>query len=145
MQIQKIQIKSSLVCYGPCPLPDEEVEQHLTISSSGRVWFVGYNFGGGFGEYIIGRRQQLSIGKELASKLLGLISDYLENNDIFIFTTDIGNWNINITDIDGNKYEESGSLCGGVTAGKIDLTDFIKQNIPINNLAVFGGGCHGTN
>lgn len=43
MQIQKVRIISNNICYGPKPLPEDEVEQHLTISASGRVWFTGYS------------------------------------------------------------------------------------------------------
>ena len=64
MQIQKVQIISNLICYGPCPEYDEEVEQSLTISRTGRVWFTGYNFGQGFDEHVMGRGKQLSIAKE---------------------------------------------------------------------------------
>ena len=140
MQIHKIQIISDLICYGPCPLADEEVEQHLTISTTGRVWFTGYDYGAGFDNYVIGRRQQFSIGKEKAAKLLEYISSYYENNETELFATDIGSWTLKITDTDGHKYEKTGSMCGGVTTEDIDLTDYIKKNIPVDDLAVFGGG-----
>lgn len=139
MQIQKTQIISDLICYGPCPLADEEVEQHLTISTTGRVWFTGYDYGAGFDNYVIGRRQQFSIGKEEAAKLLEYISAYYENNETELFATDIGSWTLKITDTDGHKYEKTGSMCGGVTTEDIDLTDYIKKNIPVDDLAVFGG------
>lgn len=63
MDIQKIKIISNNICYGPEPSPSDEVEQHLTISATGDVWFIGYNYGEGSGNYKIGRRHQLSIGK----------------------------------------------------------------------------------
>ncbi|MCO1604491.1 hypothetical protein [Desulfosporosinus nitroreducens] len=44
MQIQKIRIVSNNISYGPEPLLEDEVEQHLTISASGRVWFTGYKY-----------------------------------------------------------------------------------------------------
>ena len=31
------------------------------------------------------------------------------------------------------------SLCGGITVGDIDLTDYIRGQLPIDGLAVFGG------
>lgn len=41
----KIRIVSNNICYGPCPEPTDEVEQHITINAEGRVWFSAYNFG----------------------------------------------------------------------------------------------------
>lgn len=36
-------------------------------------------------------------------------------------------------------HKECGSMCGGVLAGDIDLTKYIRKAIPIEDLAVFGG------
>ena len=48
---QKIRIVSNSIGYGPCPEPNDIVEQHITINSDGRVWFSEYAFGDGFGKY----------------------------------------------------------------------------------------------
>ncbi|WP_307761012.1 hypothetical protein [uncultured Phascolarctobacterium sp.] len=140
MQIQKVQIISDLLCYGPRPEPNDEVEQRLTISSSGRIWFTRYSYGTGYGKYEVGRKKQLFIGKARAAKLLELISSYIENNDICIVATDIGDWNMTAVDVVGKKYSKTGSMCGGVIARDIDLTDYIRMAILIEELTVFGGG-----
>ena len=44
-QLKKLQLISNRICYGPCPESDDEVEQHLTITANGRVWFSRYCFG----------------------------------------------------------------------------------------------------
>ena len=44
-QLQEIHLVSNRICYGLCPEPDEEVEQHITINSEGQVWFSAYVFG----------------------------------------------------------------------------------------------------
>jgi hypothetical protein len=56
-----------------------------------------------------------------------------------IFCTDIGDWKLTVTYPDGSKVQQSCSMCGGVTVGDVDLTDFIRWTIPIEDLAVFGG------
>ncbi|WP_092564133.1 hypothetical protein [Anaeromicropila populeti] len=63
MQIRKVRIVSNNICYGPEPLPEDEVEQRLTISVSGRVWFTGYKYANGFSKFEICRRQHFSIGR----------------------------------------------------------------------------------
>ena len=44
-KLKKICIISNNICYGPIPVPSDEVEQRITINEQGRVWFSGYNFG----------------------------------------------------------------------------------------------------
>ena len=43
-EIRSIRIESNNICYGPRPGADDEVEQYLTISSTGRVWFSARNY-----------------------------------------------------------------------------------------------------
>ncbi|MHC6181047.1 hypothetical protein ACYUJ6_14570 [Clostridium sp. JNZ X4-2] len=138
MDIQKIKIISNNICYGPEPSPIDEVEQHLTISSTGRIWFSGYNYAGGFGKYKIGRKYQFSISKSITDEIFKLFSQYFESEQLLCYATDIGVWEMQITDTDNKKHIFKGSLCGGVSVGNIDLTDYIRKHIPIDNLFVFG-------
>lgn len=137
MNIQKIRIISNSICYGPEPYPKDEVEQHLTISANGRVWFTDYNYASGFGKYQIGRKQQFSIENIIADEILNLFSQYCESEQLLCYVTDIGIWEMEITDTETNKYIFKGSLCGGVSVGDTDLTDYIRKHIPIDGLFVF--------
>ncbi|MEF9917474.1 MAG: hypothetical protein RR746_08990 [Lachnospiraceae bacterium] len=42
---KKMHIVSNNICYGPCPEPEDEVEQRLTVNTDGRVWFSAYAYG----------------------------------------------------------------------------------------------------
>lgn len=42
-----------------------------------------------------------------------------------------------VTDTEGKECAFEGLLCGGVTVGLVDLTDYIREHIPINGLFVF--------
>lgn len=44
-KLKMLQLTSNRICYVPCPEPDDEVEQHLTITANGRIWFSRYCFG----------------------------------------------------------------------------------------------------
>lgn len=44
-ELRKIRLVSNRLGYGPCPEPDEEVEQHITLNAEGQVWFSSYVFG----------------------------------------------------------------------------------------------------
>jgi hypothetical protein len=139
LQIQKIRIVSNNICYGPEPLPEDEVEQHLTISAIGRVWFTGYKYANGFDHFEICRRQQFAIGKPVAKEILELFSQYLNSDQLVCYATDIGNWEMVITDTEDEEYISKGSLCGGVAVGGMDLTLFLRKCLPIEQLLVFDG------
>lgn len=117
MNIQKIRIISNNICYGPEPSPKDEVEQHSTISANGRVWFTSYNYASGFGKYQIDRKQQFSIEKLIVDEILNLFSQYCESDQLLCYATDIGIWEMEITDTENKKYVFKGSLCGGVSVG----------------------------
>lgn len=140
-RLQKAQIVSNLMCYGPCPEPEDAIEQRLTVSANGQVWFTEYLYGAyGSEKHSLGRQKRVTIGKEKAAAMLSLIDDFLESEPLLMLCTDIGDWQLTATAPDGTKKSLSCSLCGGVTVGDIDLTDYIREKIPIDDLAVFGGG-----
>lgn len=43
-----------------------------------------------------------------------------------------------ITDTEGNDYTFKGSLCGRVTVGNTNLTYYLREQIPVDDLLVFG-------
>ena len=140
-RLQKVQIVSDLQCYGPCPEPDDVIEQRLTVSANGQVWFTEYLYGElGSKKHSVSRQARLSIGKDKSAAILSLVADYCESYSMMIHCTDIGDWKLTATAPDGEKKRISGSLCGGIIVEDIDLTDYIREQISIDNLAVFGGG-----
>lgn len=133
-----VKIVSNNICFGPMPSPDDEVEQHLIISDDGKVIFTAYKYGNGYEEYDICREQRLVIDKSLALEILDLFLQYKNNGGINYFVTDIGLWEMIMTDTDNNTHHFDGSLCGGVMVGDIDLTKYLRERIPIDRLFVFG-------
>jgi len=138
-QVQKIQITSNNIGYGPCPEPDEEVEQKLTIVADGRVWFSGYNYGQGFEQYERGRTKSYSIGKEAADYILNAVGTYFSNNYDTVFATDIGSWEMTITNTEGKPYHFKGSLCCDFYVDGVDLSDLIRDTLDMLDLFVFDG------
>ena len=140
--IKSIKITSNGICYGPMPDDNEEVEQYLTISSNGRVWFSARNYKQYTEEKGYCRKKQLSIGKWKAEFILRLICNLAESD---LFVTDVGSFDMEIRCTDGTKSHISGSLIGGVTAYsygrmfEIDLTRLIRRYIPVYGLWVFDG------
>lgn len=136
---QRIRIVSNNICYGLPPEPEDEVEQHITINAEGRVWFSAYNFGEGFGRYKKARSQIYKIDKAVADKVLNSVASYFSGEYDELFATDIGDWVMEITNVDGKVYKFSGSLCADFEVDGIDLSDLIRDTLGMNDLYVFDG------
>lgn len=134
--IQKIQIISNNVCYGPPPVPGAEIEQRLTVSANGRIWFTGYNYIDRLDKLKKGRSLQISIGKENAQKILAAIEKFTEN-DIFICVTDCGSWELKVTDGSGKWFSASGPLIGN--SEYISISNKLRTIIPIEDVFLFDG------
>lgn len=117
--LKKIRIVSNNICYGPMLDSDDEVEQHLTINDEGRVWFSGYNFGHN------GERYE----KATTDRLLCAIAAYFGNEYDEIFATDIGNWEMELTNTEGTVYKFRGSLCADFDYEGIDLSDLVRDTV----------------
>ena len=139
MELRKFTLVSNNTCYGPCPEPDEEVEQRLTLAANGRVWFSGYNFGHGFGDYEVGRKLQVNIGSEAAGRILDLLDRYFDCRAIVMLATDVGSWELTMTDTAGEVHKQIGSLCEDLLLGDTALSATMRELIPIDNLFIFDG------
>ncbi len=137
--VKKIDIISNNICYGPCPEPDEEIEQRLSINADGRVKFSGYNFGQGFDKYLCGRTINFTIKKEAASHILNAIGTYFSDEYDTVFVTDIGSWDMTITDTEGKPFKYTGSLSCNYNIDGFDLSDLIRDTLGLQDLFVFDG------
>ena len=136
---RKVRIVSNCLCYGPRPEPNDEIEQHITINSNGRVWFSAYNYGTEFREYEKARSKIYTIEKNTANGVLNAIARYFSNEYVEIFATDIGEWNIEITNTEGTVYKYFGSLMANLEVDDIDLSDMVRDALGMDDLYVFDG------
>ena len=136
---KKMRLVSNNICYGPCPAPEDEVEQHLTINAEGRVWFSAYVFGDISGTYTKARSSKFSIGKAGASELLSKVSSYFSGEYNEVSKTDIGDWVLELTNTDEKTYQFRGSLCNNFEVDGIDLSDLIRDTLDLQDLYVFDG------
>ncbi|MDQ0155453.1 hypothetical protein [Robertmurraya andreesenii] len=139
-QAKKIRIISNNIGYGPCPMPEDEVEQHLTITDDGRVWFSGYNFGSGSGKYERGRTKTFRLDREKANLIFSSFTRFFSGEFDDIFATDIGSWEMTITNMEGREFTFRGSLCADYEIDGADLSDMLRDTLNIKNLFVFDGG-----
>ncbi|SHJ26663.1 hypothetical protein [Parasporobacterium paucivorans] len=138
-QAKKIKIISNNIGYGPCPMPEGEVEQHLTMTADGRVWFTGYNFGNGDGKYERGRTKNFSLDKEKTEYIFSAFSRFFSGEFGDVFATDIGSWKMTITNTEGHEFPFKGSLCADYEIDGKDLSEMLRDALGIENLFVFDG------
>lgn len=133
-KLQKATIKSDSVGFGPMPEPFEEVEQRLTISRCGRVWFSAYSYGG-----TRLRKKQVWLGAERACHLLHLIGTYFCSCEELSLATDIGMWEMRLQDIDGVSMKFVGSLCCAFRVEGRDLSTIIREELSMRDLFLYDG------
>lgn len=140
MGTRSFKLISENLRYGPAPKGSDEIEQHLTVSESGRVWFSARNYR----QYIDGkgfcRRKQINIGPWKAKFLLRL----MENMDCVEDATDCGDWELTITESGYIMKLLSGPLIGnevGVSYGNkpVSVTKILRRYIPVYGLFGFDG------
>ena len=137
--IEKMQLRSENVGYGPCPKPEDEVEQHLTITSKGRVWLSRYCFGNGFGEFQLTEKRSFSIPEQSAKMILEALGEYFSKGEPNFHVTDTGSWELTLTDAFDKRFRVDGSLCEDLQTMQGGVSDLIRICLGINDLFVFDG------
>ena len=137
--LKKIQIISNGICYGPMPAPEDEIEQHITINSQGRVWFSGFNYGDGVRQFPKGRSDTFSVNKNAVAGLFDAFASFFGNEYTETFTTDVGSWELLLTNTDGDTFKFMGSLCEDHYINGVDLSDLVRDTLGMDDLYVFDG------
>ena len=128
MPIKSFQLITNNICYGPAPNELDEVEQHLTVSMSGRVWFSARNYD----QYLHGkgfcRKKQLDIGTWKAQYLISR----LEKQDAGDFVTDCGTYELEIRYDDNTVKKKIGALSHDDEA--LSISRLLRRYIPVYSL-----------
>ena len=133
IKIKKIKIKSNNICYGPAPELEDEVEQVLTIAKTGKVWFYGYKYIGTRSRSIIN-----NIGEKSAYLIFELISKWIDTG-LCCYATDVGTWNMVITDENNKLYKFDGSLMEDLVVDGIAISETIRDIVKVDDMFVFDG------
>ena len=137
--VRSFQLISEDSCFGPVPEPGTEIEQHLTISRTGRVWFSGYCCTEDYaGPAKLGRRKICRIDPSQAEKIVQkMASHFVVAPDCW--ATDIGMWGLTLRFTDGTVEHYRGSMCYNIKASidGIPLTTYMRNVLPIENLFLF--------
>lgn len=134
MGIKSIRLISNNICYGPEPHKTDEVEQHLTVSGNGQVWFSARNYeqyceGKGFC-----RKKHVDIGRWKAQFLIY----QFDRIEVPTMVTDCGDYTLSIRYEDGSTKTIQGPLISEAVViyygKKVSLTKLLRRYIPVYSL-----------
>ena len=137
--ITKIQITSNNICYGPCPQPEDEVRQELSIDKDGQARISRYAYGDGENNLI--SHDELSIGKDKANVIFEAIVQCFYKDYEEVTATDVGSWEMTVFDDKGGTDEFFGSLVATDYnyAEDESISDIVRESIGRDDLFVFDG------
>ena len=133
----KLKLISNSMCYGPCPLPDQEIEQRITITPT-HIWVSRYDYGEGI-PYRLRQRFDGRIARDNGDAILKSIEDYFKSQECFIpYATDVGDWELILTNEDGENFKFVGSL---IPLGTLldDISQDMRERLDMPVLYLFNG------
>lgn len=133
----KIKLISNSMCYGPCPMPDQEIEQRITITPT-HIWVSRYDYGEG-DPYILRQRFDGRIARENGDAILKSIENYFKSEECFIpYATDVGDWELILTNEGGESFKFVGSL---IPLGTLldDISQDMRERLDMPFLYLFNG------
>lgn len=135
--LRQMKLVSNNIGYGPCPDPTDEVEQYLTLTADGIIWFTSYCYGTGEPNYKVNVSRQGAILSETAQRVLNLIGTYFKQRSVQFDVTDVGVWTLTLTDENGVEEEYKGSLCDGYELDGQNLSDILREALQMPYLIAF--------
>lgn len=139
-QIKDMKLISNHICFGPCPEPDDEVEQHLSLFADGRVFFSGYVYGEYTDiRYKRNRSKQFKISQLEVSYVLNHVAMYFSKDFPLDFATDVGDWKLELTNTEGEKFEYQGSLYRDLLIDEVGLSYLLRKYLGMTDLFAFDG------
>ena len=136
--LDKIRIVSNVMGFGPEPMPEEEVEQHIIIHRNGQVWISRYVFGDWTSGHKKKAANRINIG-DAAGKVLDSIASYFRKPYCEVFVTDVGSWNAELTNTDGEKASYHGPIVVDLLSDGVSLSELVRETLGNNDLFVFDG------
>ena len=137
--VKKVKIHSNNMGYGFLPREGTEVEQHLTITDDGRVWLTRYAISEdlNFAKLTKTEQRQFKISSDKAKFLLDKYTKYFRDEYEISFATDVGSFEMQITDDEGKTAYFIGPLICEFEVDGYDLSQLTRDTIADQTLFVF--------
>lgn len=139
-QIKGIKLVSNRLCFGPQPRPKDEIEQHLSLYSDGRVFFSGYVYG--FDDdikYKRNRSKQFKISELEMTYLLSHVAMYFSKDFPLDLVMDVGYWTLEIINTEGKSFKYEGALFSDLMLDDVGLSSLVRKYLGMSDLLGFDG------
>ena len=137
--VKRVKIHSNNMGYGFLPREGTEVEQHLTITDDGRVWLTRYAISEdlNFAKLTKTEQRQFKISADKAKFLLDKYTKYFRDEYEISFATDVGSFEMQITDDEGKTAYFIGPLICEFEVDGYDLSQLTRDTVEDQTLFVF--------
>ncbi len=137
--IKKIRIHSNCIAYGLLPRENMEVEQHVTVTDDGRVWLTRYAFNQdlNYADLKKTEQKQFRIDADKAKFLLDKYTKYFRDEYEISFATDVGSFEMHITDDQGKQAVFIGPLICDFEVDGYNLSQLLRDTLDDQTLFVF--------
>ena len=124
------------------PEPKDEIEQRLTLKRDGTVQLRRYIFGDGINQYIESENRVFTFSEQKMMDLFDYIGYYLQIDSDKMLVTDVGYWNLTLTNNQGHRTPVSGPLFHNekiICYKEEPVCDIIRDLLGISDLLLFDG------
>ena len=137
--VKKVKIHSNNMGYGFLPREGTEVEQHLTLTDDGRVWLTRYAISEDLNYAKLTKTEQrkFKISSDKAKFLLDKYTKYFRDEYEISFATDVGSFEMQITDGEGKTAYFIGPLICEFEVDGYDLSQLTRDTVEDQTLFVF--------
>ena len=139
--VKKVKIHSNNIYYGLLPREGLEIEQHLTITDDGRVWLTRYAFDEdlNYAKFKKIEQKRFKIDAAKAKFLLDKFTQYFRDEYEISFATDVGYFDMQITDDEGKQAVFAGPLICDFEVDGYNLSQLVRDSLDDQSLFVFDG------
>ena len=137
--IKKFELVSNSLGYDLCPEPEDEIEQRLTINDKGQVRLSRFCYGVHGAKYPLMDKESFCIPSADAAYIMKALTDFFESEYEINHVTDFGEWNLTMTNYEGEVRKVSGPLCQDLLVEEGGLSDVIRFKLRRNDLLAFDG------
>lgn len=139
-QIKGMKLVSNRLCFGPQSKPMDEIEQHLSIYSDGRVFFSGYWFGDDYDfKYKKARSERFKLEALEATYVLNHVAMLFSKDFPIDLVTDVGEWTLELINTDGESFHYYGAFFADLMLDGVGLSYIIRKYLGMSELFVFDG------
>lgn len=136
--IQKFQLTSGNIAYGPRPETDKEVEQRITITRNGSVWLSRWAYGNGISLKLISR-EQYKVESHAVIQLFDRIENHFRTELMVAMATDVDVWNLRLINDENEEFRYHGSVSTGMDTELDEISERLRLTTGKPDLIAFNG------